>query len=237
MFLVFIPQHLEFKIYSTVMLNLKKSEWGILVFTLLYILGFSAYYLSIRNYEFLWYIAVLLIFFVLIAVTLHRSKFDPIILGGLSLWGLLHMAGGGVKVGAGVLYSLNLIPILEIQNTSVLKFDQAVHFFGFAVSTLVVYHLLKPYLNRQTNWKVVYPVIAVAGMGLGAVNEIVEFIAVVSFPETNVGGYANTALDLAFNFLGAVAAIFFIHFYYQKKNPPTLYEKLKLKISTLIKKS
>ncbi|MDZ7611336.1 MAG: DUF2238 domain-containing protein [Candidatus Moranbacteria bacterium] len=199
------------------MLNLKKSEWGILIFTLFYIIGFSVYYLSIRNYEFLWYVAVLLVFFILIAATLHRSKFDGIILGGLSFWGLLHMAGGGIKAGSDVLYSLNLIPIFQIQNTSVLKFDQAVHLFGFAVATLVVYHLLKPYLNRQTNWKVVYPIIAVAGMGLGAVNEIVEFIAVAAFPETNVGGYANTALDLVFNFLGALAAIFFIHFFYRKK--------------------
>ncbi|MFO7807286.1 MAG: DUF2238 domain-containing protein [Candidatus Moraniibacteriota bacterium] len=157
-----------------------------------------------------------MLFFVLIAVTLYRSEFDEIILGGLSLWGLLHMAGGGLKIGGDVLYSLKLFPILEIQNTIVLKYDQAVHFFGFAISVLVVYHLLKPYLNQKTNWKVVYPIIAVAGMGLGAINEIVEFIAVVAFPETNVGGYANTALDLVFNFLGAVAAILFIHFFYKQ---------------------
>jgi hypothetical protein len=44
-------------------------------------------------------------------------------------------------------------------------------------------------------------------MGLGAVNEIIEFIAVLSVPDTNVGGYYNTALDLVFNGAGAVIAM------------------------------
>jgi hypothetical protein len=43
-------------------------------------------------------------------------------------------------------------------------------------------------------------------MGLGALNEIIEFSAVMLVPNTNVGGYYNTALDLAFNGLGAVTA-------------------------------
>jgi len=51
----------------------------------------------------------------------------------------------------------------------------------------------------------VFPVLG--AMGLGAVNEIIEFIAVVVFPNTNVGGYINTALDLVFNALGAIVAM------------------------------
>ena len=38
-------------------------------------------------------------------------------------------------------------------------------------------------------------------------DEIIEFIAVLSVPDTNVGGYYNTALDLCFNALGAVIAV------------------------------
>ena len=33
---------------------------------------------------------------------------------------------------------------------------------------------------------------ACAGIGLGATNEVIEFIAVLSMPETNVGGYERT---------------------------------------------
>jgi len=39
------------------------------------------------------------------------------------------------------------------------------------------------------------------------VNEIIEFAAVLMFPQTNVGGYVNTALDLVFNAGGAITAM------------------------------
>ena len=91
------------------------------------------------------------------------------------------------------------------------------HFFGFGVTTLIAYHLLKPYLNEETNYKIIYPLLVAVSMGLGALNEIVEFAAVVSFPETGVGGYYNTALDLLFNMLGAIAAIFVIYLRRKKK--------------------
>ncbi len=195
------------------------QKWFLIIFNLAYVLGFGAYYLLSGNYEFVWYVAVLVFFFILVLATWHRAKFDTVILWGLSIWGLLHMAGGGLKVGDGVLYSLHLIPIIGSGDAYILKFDQVVHFFGFFVSTLVVYHLLKPYLNSQANWKVVYPLIIAAGMGLGVLNEIVEFMAVVIFPNTGVGGYYNTAIDLIFNTFGAIAAAFFIHYYYRVHRP------------------
>jgi len=192
-------------------MKLRRGEWFLVFFNLLYVLGFAAYYISIRNYEFLWYVLVLVGFFLLIGLTIRKSNFDYVILWGLSIWGLLHMAGGGVIVNGGVLYTLQLIPLVGTGELTILKYDQLVHFFGFGVATLVVYHLLKPYLNEKTNWKVVYPILVAAGVGLGAFNEIVEFIAVLSISDTNVGGYENTVLDLVFNTLGAIAAVIFIH--------------------------
>jgi len=189
----------------------------LIAFNLAYVAAFAVYYISIRNFEFLWYVAVLLFFFILILSTIHRSKFDLLILWGLSIWGFLHMAGGGIVVGGDVLYALHLIPIAGEGDLFILKFDQLVHFYGFGVATLVVYHLLRPYLNERTNWKVVYPILVAAGMGLGVLNELVEFTAVLVVPDTGVGGYANTALDLAFNTLGAIAAVTFIHFRRQKR--------------------
>jgi len=121
------------------------------------------------------------------------------------------MFGGGLIVNGEVLYALRLIPIFEFGDIFVLRFDQFVHFFGFGVATLLAYHLLKPYFNSQTNYKVVYPLLVLIGMGLGALNEIVEFVAVVTFPETGVGGYFNTALDLVFNMFGAIGAVIVIH--------------------------
>jgi len=122
------------------------------------------------------------------------------------------MAGGGVRVGDSVLYALQILPIANIGDNVILRFDQFVHFFGFGVATLVGWHLLSPYLGKNINNKVLYPLIVLIGMGLGALNEIVEFAAVVVFPQTGVGGYYNTALDLVFNMFGAIAAAFVIHF-------------------------
>jgi hypothetical protein len=36
---------------------------------------------------------------------------------------------------------------------------------------------------------------------------MIEFSAVLAVPDTNVGGYFNTALDLCFNALGAAIAM------------------------------
>ena len=48
--------------------------------------------------------------------------------------------------------------------------------------------------------------VALMGCGVGALNEIVEFLAVTLMPETNVGGYENTLWDLIFNLIGASVA-------------------------------
>jgi putative membrane protein len=49
-----------------------------------------------------------------------------------------------------------------------------------------------------------------AGLGIGAVNEIVEYIATLLIPETGVGGYDNTLLDLISDLIGALFALLII---------------------------
>jgi hypothetical protein len=48
-------------------------------------------------------------------------------------------------------------------------------------------------------------------MGLGAVNEIVEFIMVLALPQTGVGGYENTMWDIVFNTIGAIIAVSYLN--------------------------
>jgi hypothetical protein len=190
-------------------MNLRKSEWAITIFTVLYLLIFSFYYISIKNYEFMLYIGVVVFFAILIGSTLRKTNFDSLVLWGLSIWGLLHMAGGSLRVGDGVLYKLVLIPLVNISpEFTILKFDQFVHFLGFGVATIAMFQLMLPHLKEKIPTKAIYFSAFLAGMGLGALNEIVEFIAVVVAPETGVGGYFNSSLDLVFNALGALAGIF-----------------------------
>ncbi len=56
--------------------------------------------------------------------------------------------------------------------------------------------------------------VAAAGMGFGAMNEVVEFIATLTMPETNVGGYINTGWDLVSNLTGCTLAALLIRLRY-----------------------
>ena len=120
------------------------------------------------------------------------------------------MLGGGVPVGDSVLYGVQLIDFVNNGEFTILKYDQVVHAFGFGVSTLVAHHLLVRRWRPEASKALLYALAAGVGMGLGTINEIVEFIAVLSFPETGVGGYINTSLDLIANMVGAILAALFL---------------------------
>lgn len=188
-------------------MNIKPFEWAVLGVTLSYTAIFGAIFLSAGNNEFLWYVVTLLILVGIVAVGQRKAEFPAWILWALSLWGLVHMAGGGVPVDGSVLYAHVVLTVYAAGEFVFLRYDQIVHFYGFAVTALVLWHLLRRHfpVMAGTASLLVFPVLG--AMGLGAVNEIIEFIAVVVFPNTNVGGYINTALDLVFNAAGAVFAM------------------------------
>lgn len=73
---------------------MKKSHYWILGFNALYLLIFGVYYISVQNYEFLWYIAVIIILGSIIGFNLNKAHFDNLVLWLLSIWGFLHMVGG-----------------------------------------------------------------------------------------------------------------------------------------------
>lgn len=201
-------------------MQLKPSHWAVLAFTLAYVAGFAIWFLAIGNVEFLWYIATLLFFVALIAFTIGKTKFPPFILWALSIWGLMHMAGGGIKVGGSVLYAFVLIPIVGQDELRILKYDQVVHFYGFAVTALVLWHLLRTNFPVLRGSATIYWFAALGSMGLGCLNELIEFAAVLALPDTNVGGYYNTALDLAFNSAGAVTAVLLVRLAVGRERAP-----------------
>jgi uncharacterized membrane protein YjdF len=170
------------------------------------LLIFSVYYFAIKNYEFIMYIFVILFFFVLILLTNNKVNYSNTSLWGLTIWGTLHMAGGGILVKGDVLYKLILIPITE----SLFRYDQFVHIIGFGVATLIMFELLKPKLKPIEHWIAISIVVVMAGLGVGAVNEIIEYVATLLAPETGVGGYDNTLLDLISDLIGALLALLVI---------------------------
>lgn len=183
------------------------AEKRIGLFTGAYVAAFSAYFLSIGNYEFIVYIITMVGLIALIGLSLRKGEYPPTILWALSIWGIAHMAGGGVHVAGSVLYNLHLINIVETERLYIFKYDQAVHAYGFGVTAWLLHHLLVRHFPEARGSATSYFYPALASMGLGAVNEIIEFSAVLLVPDTNVGGYYNTALDLCFNAGGAILAM------------------------------
>ena len=184
-----------------------RAEWAVAGVTAAYVAGFTAWFFAIGNYEFIVYVVTMAGLIALVGLNLARAAFPPAMLWALSFWGLLHMAGGGVPVGESVLYSLPLLPVIETEYYVILKYDQMVHAYGFGVTAWLLWHLMTRHFpaTRGSATALVYPLFG--AMGLGALNEMIEFTAVLLVPETNVGGYYNTALDLVFNALGAGVAV------------------------------
>jgi hypothetical protein len=132
-----------------------------------------------------------------------KARFPRALLWCLSLWGAAHMAGGLVPIREGVLYNLWLVP-------GRLKYDQVVHAYGFGVTTWACWEALRPALADRRPRLGPLVLCAAGGMGFGALNEVVEFAAVLLIPETNVGGYENTGWDLVANLTGSVVAALLI---------------------------
>jgi uncharacterized membrane protein YjdF len=181
---------------------LTRRELPVAIVNLIYISAFTLVALRRSNYEFLLYAFVVAAAAMLI-LWLHQTyRFTLGVLWGLTLWGVMHMAGGNIDLAGGrVLYELQLVP-------TYLRYDQLVHGFGFGVVTLVCYQVLRHFLRPDVRpWWPLAVLVALMGSGMGAMNEIVEFIAVKTMPQTNVGGYDNTLWDLVFNLLGGVIAV------------------------------
>ncbi len=183
------------------MKKIKSFEWAILLFNIIYLIIFSFIFAGRQNYEFLIYIGVVAFFVILIGILHLKYNFSYFVLGGLSAWGLLHMLGGGIIVNDMVLYAYWIFPFL--------KYDMFVHVFGFFFATFFSYEILKSYLKKMT--LAISILLVFIGMGLGALNEIVEFIAVLIMPQTGVGGYENTMFDIVFNTIGSILAVVWIN--------------------------
>ncbi len=188
-------------------LLLTRGEKAVLWFTLAYVAGFTAWFLARGNFEFIIYVATMAILIGLVGrQPAPRRLSDADARRALAL-GPRPYGRRRRSRRRGVLYSLPLVPLVGTGEMTILKYDQVVHAYGFGVTAWLLWHLLAHhYPVLRGSWTIyVYP--ALAAMGLGAVNEIIEFSAVLMVPETNVGGYFNTLLDLCFNALGAILAM------------------------------
>ena len=190
-------------------MQLKKGQLPILIVLILGLIIFTPLFLMKKNYEFIVYVCVIIFFFIIIIITDRKVNYPNSALWGLTIWAILHMAGGGIYFSKVRLYEIILIPLSK--SYPIFRYDQFVHIFGFGVATLVMFCILKPVLQPNLNrWTALSIVVIMAGLGVGALNEIVEFFVSVIVPQSGVGGYLNTALDLVSDFIGALIAMILI---------------------------
>lgn len=183
-------------------MTLPKSIRPVFFFTLGYVALFALFAAVTSNIEFLFYVLIVIVVFMLLLRYHESFNLSRSTLWLLSVWGLMHMLGGTLPINGSVLYNLWLIP-------NIFKYDQLVHLYGFAAATILCYELIAPMITVARKGRFLF-LLVMMGLGLGALNEIIEFVAVLSIPETNVGGYENTAWDLVFDLFGAVLAAAYI---------------------------
>jgi len=184
----------------------------VLAFTGFYYVATSAVGLVRGNRELGVYLVLMAVLIGVAWVVHRRCRLRPALLWCLSVWGGLHMVGGLVPIPDGwphngpgeLFYSMWLVP-------GCLRYDQLVHAYGFGVTTWLCWEVLRHGIERRHGVRLApspgaMVLCVAAGMGFGALNEVVEFFATLALPRTNVGGYVNTGWDLVFNALGASTA-------------------------------
>jgi hypothetical protein len=117
---------------------------------------------------------------------------------------VVHLAGGLVQVGDDVLY--NATPGPEL-----LRYDHFGHALGIFVGALLLWELLLRDAFAVTRRGSLVAVAMLAALGLGAVNEAVEFVATLVHRGGQVGGYTNTGWDLVTNMSAGLLAGVVLH--------------------------
>lgn len=173
-------------------------------FSLSYLIGFTIYGLARGSSEALVYLIAVGLVMAFVARLYGRTGLSRGVLWALSAWGIAHMAGGLIPVGDGVLYNQPL-------GFDLIRYDRVVHAFGFGAATVAGWQVLRSWVRApQAISGGLAVVVALTGMGIGALNEVLEFAATRMQADTNVGGYDNTGWDLVANMTGAFAAAIWI---------------------------
>ncbi len=177
----------------------------LLLFMLISLCVFALLFTRAGNGEFLFYSLVTAVVFLIIISYYSRLRLTEPLLVGIALHWLLSFMGGTLYLGTTRLYDLWLLPWL--------KYDNVVHAFGVLLLTFVAYNLLRPRF-RPRNATALFHfslLLFLVVMGLGAVAEIFELLAVLFLDAgATVGDYFNNAYDLCWNAGGALLACLFI---------------------------
>jgi uncharacterized membrane protein YjdF len=193
--------------------SVRAPQIALLVINIALLVGFGIVFAIRRNYEFITYVVVVGGVIAVLVGSMRRVNYTLDTLIAMTVWAALHLAGGGILVGEYErLYALMLIPIPTPGDLPILRYDQFVHMWGFATAALLTQNILVGHLRSPMKGKfAISLVIVMAAAGFGAFNEIVEYLVDSALPESGVGGYINTSLDLCSNMIGAIVGVVYLH--------------------------
>lgn len=175
-------------------------------FTMAFLLVFSILAIFNSNYEFLYYGLVLSVLLIGI-ISYSKIVYFPLeIIIGLVIFTFLHVLGGNIFISNIRLYDYWVVDGL-------VKYDNIMHFLGSFLVGISAYSLVKPYAKQKVPKYIVWSTLVLIVMGVGAMNEVLEFSAVMFLGVAErVGDYYNNATDLVFNLFGGIFSCFFIYF-------------------------
>ncbi|OGY91374.1 MAG: hypothetical protein A3B30_02505 [Candidatus Komeilibacteria bacterium RIFCSPLOWO2_01_FULL_52_15] len=183
------------------------------LFTYTYLICFVVFGLWQQNYEFIFYSFIILSFLIATLLVYRHVELSSWIIVSLSFFGLLHLAAGNVRINGIRLYELAI-------NGGRYHFDNIVHFFGGLLVTLILFNLLYPFIDErvQRRYIIFYGLVILMALGVGSINELVEFIAYLTFGVlVRVGDYYNNSLDIVFNTLGSIVGVVIIHLFSRRR--------------------
>lgn len=169
------------------------------------LVGFCFYGFATGSPSTLGYVLSVLVIGALIA-WLRRAALPDLLAIGLAIAAILDLAGGLINVGHNVLYNASIGPYINGLVTHLLQYDHVVHAYVSFITAFACWVILAaPHAVANHRRELVILVVG-AALGLGALNEVVEFLATLAHHGAHAGGYWNTGWDLVFNLIGATAA-------------------------------
>ncbi|MDD5253502.1 MAG: DUF2238 domain-containing protein [Candidatus Nanoarchaeia archaeon] len=175
-----------------------------LIYSILFMLIFTIFFVLKGNYEFLYYTALMSFVILFFVIFYKKFNFPVLSMLGLTILLTLHILGGHINIGNTRLYDFWIIP-------GVLKYDNPVHFFGIFTVAFMINHIIKPHLKNNLKKSTWFFYIILMSLGVAGFYEILELVPSIWLGAKNqVGDYLNNALDLVFGLLGAMTAGLYI---------------------------
>ncbi|MGH3650574.1 MAG: hypothetical protein ACRDU9_07670 [Acidimicrobiia bacterium] len=170
----------------------------VVIFTVIYMVVLLLYGLSVDSPYTILYTGINVGLFILFGVLHIWARWPVQALWAVSLVGLGNMVGGVLLVSGEPLYTVEVVgPIM---------YDKLFHAVAGGAMVIIAWEATKTWAGGVNHLGGLLLLTWLVVMGGGAVVEIAEFIG-ATLSDVSVGGYANNAIDLVANAIGAAMGV------------------------------